>query len=1228
MELTSSEVEKHVGKRAMRRVRWYGVDDPVVQGTSLRGRVAGFDVQAELDPLTSRCSCLYRTACDHVAVLLEAWVSDPSQFRRDSSEQVDLPDTAFPLLRWLESNDPELLEHPVSEVLQNGHFLANSHPLWRWMNSSASLKETLEGLTDPRFTTESATGVTDVGAVRPLVSELTPRVRRRRSRRIALERASTWRDEPPDEPVLVPLWEAARAAISDVDAQRTPGSHGHVTLDPGGDQLVFRLNSLPTRGIQRPISPDLLDGLGAFTRSELAGVVLDSVIGPLAPEVREVVVETLKTPRWQRALSRLDAALSLEGGLDTDHRTQASTGWRIDVPTSDDGSEGRIDKIVPVRLTPYKSRAGFRTKKLTGHALSDLPRPADRAAHAALRMSAGVPLVLEHLVDHPRVVGKDGMLVRVRRAQIEVAVRERQGLQVQLLLDGDPLEEALLEALEPVGGRVAVLVASTAMVIEIGPVLEGLIDVLKRYGTRFPKAARKALMQRLGLLEQSVPLRLDGEMRGSEEEVDWRPVLRLVPLADGALRVVVRLRPLSGGPLYTPGNGPAEVARVDAGERRFVARSLRREPAETHKRLAELPVPVLTEWEGTLDDPDEALDLVHALQLEHRAGNVVVEWPDQVWKVADDTANASGVRIRVNRRRDWFGAEGGVVVGDSQIPLAALLAAIRDQRRYVKLDDRGWVKLTVGLQDALRTAASVATDEEEPRLPALAAARAMLALEGAGGKVELPEGLVDHEARIRAADDVKPSVPDGLEATLRPYQLDGLTWLRRMACWAPGAVLADDMGLGKTVQALAFLLERGGGPALIVAPASVNVNWMREAARFVPSIPFALYRGPKREEVLEQLKERGRGAIVTSYELLHRDRDALSQTDFDLVIFDEAQALKNALSKRSKAARALGTTFALALSGTPIENDVLELWSLLRVVAPGLLGPRQLFMSRFGATGVKGEPYARGQLGKLVRPFILRRTKKAVAPELPEREETIDWIELSGPERVVYERIRNAAVAALAKEEPKKPSNTGGSRMAVLAALTRLRQAACAARLIDDTLQGESAKIERLCERVQAVCEAGEQALVFSQFTSLLDLAQEALGRRGVRMRRLDGSTPLKRRQQAVDAFQNGDADVFLISLKAGGTGLNLTAASTVIHLDPWWNPAAEDQASDRAHRIGQTQTVQVVRLVAVNTVEEEVLRLHAEKRELASRVLDGTEGTDRLRADDLIALLEAGDDL
>jgi superfamily II DNA or RNA helicase len=1227
VELTSAEVEKHVGKRAMRRVRWYGVDDPVVQGNTLRGRVAGFDVQAELTtPLTSRCTCLYRTACDHVAVLLQAWVTDPHQFRRDQAESIDLPETAFPLLRWLESHDPELLEHPIAEVLAHGHFLPNSHPLWRWMNSSASLRETLEGLTDPSLASSGA-GVTDQEAVRPVVQELTPRVRRRHSHRVALERAASWRDEPPDEPVLVPLWEAANAALTDADRQRTPGSHGSVTLDAGGDQLVFRLNCLPTRGIQRPITPDLLDGLGAFTRSELAGVVLDSVIGPLAPTVREVVVDTLKIPRWQRALARLDTALAMEGGLDTDARLAAATGWKIEVKTGDgEGMSGRIDKVVPVRLTPYKSRAGFRTKKLTGHALADLPRPADRAAHAALRTSAGVPFVLEHLVDHPRVVGSDGMLVRVRRAQLEVAVRERQGLVVELLLDGDPLEEELLAALEPIGGRVAVMVASTAMVIEIGPVLDGLIDVLKRYGTRFPKAARKALMQRLGLLEQRVPLRLDGEMRGAEEPVDWRPVLRLVPLSDGALRVTVRLRPLSGGPLFAPGNGPMEVARVEAGARRFAARTLRKEPAETHRRLAELPLPVLTEWEGTLDDPDEALDLVHALQLAHRAGDVVVEWPDRVWKVDAEVAGAKGVRIRVNRRLDWFGADGGVQVGDTVIPLAQLLAAIRDQRRYVKLDDRGWVKLTVGLQEALRTAASVATDEEEPRLPALAAARAMLALEAAGGRVELPEDLMDHEARIRASDDLEPSVPDGLKATLRPYQLDGLTWLRRMACWAPGAVLADDMGLGKTVQALAFLLERGGGPALVVAPASVNVNWMREAARFVPSIPFAMYRGSGREAVLEELVSRGHGAIVTSYELLHRDRNALSEVAFDLVIFDEAQALKNALAKRSKAARALDTRFAVALSGTPIENDVLELWSLLRVVAPGLLGPRQHFMTRFGATGAKGEPYARGQLGKLIRPFILRRTKKAVAPELPEREESIDWVELSGPERVVYERIRNAAVAAIAKEQPKKPSNTGGARMAVLAALTRLRQAACAARLVDETVEGDSAKIARLCERIQAVCEAGEQALVFSQFTSLLDLAQEALGRRGVRMRRLDGSTPLKRRQAAVDAFQNGEADVFLISLKAGGTGLNLTAATTVIHLDPWWNPAAEDQASDRAHRIGQTQTVQVVRLVAVNTVEEEVLRLHAEKRELAERVLDGTEATDRLKAADLIALLEAGD--
>ncbi|MCB9674306.1 MAG: DEAD/DEAH box helicase [Alphaproteobacteria bacterium] len=1193
-EVTEKQVERHVGQRAMKRIRWYEVDDPVRRGNRIQGRVAGFLVSAKLDePLTSRCSCLYRTACDHAAVLLMKWLADPDVFKLEEVERIELPTDPQDLKDWLETEDPELLDETLDELVQRGHFLPRSHPLWRWM--AEELGNALDGLA-----VETRQGRVDPAeALRPVLGELHERVARRRARREAIARASSWRDRPPAEEALVELWEAASAAFAAEDRERVPGALGSVQLKPDTDELVFRLRSSATMPLVLPVSVRLFDNLGQFFRSEVAGVVLDSVIGPMAPDVREGVLRVLQTPTWQRALARLDAALSLEGPSADD-----SVGWKIT------DQEGRIEKITPVRLTPFKTRPGFRTRALPSHELSDLPLPSDRAAHAALKSSLPPALVLEHLVDHPRVVGEDGELVRVRRSQLEVAVRERDGLSVEILLDGEAVPAPLLGALRPSQGLATVRIGGIVAVVAMGPVMDGLTDVLHRYGSDFPRAARRPLMLRLGLLEQSVPLRLDGEMRGVQVHADLRPVFVLIPLSDGALRVEVRLRPLPDGPPYRPGAGPAEVARVVRGERTFAERDLRREPARVITQLERLPLPLLHDWDGTIDDPDDALDLVHALRARP---DLVVEWPDRSLRVANGAGEATRLRVAVNRYRDWFGVEGELQVGGTRVSLTELLRAIRDQRRYVRLDDHGWLQLTVGLQDALRTAAGIAAlDEGPPQLPALAMARAVLELERAGAQVEAPEELQDHQALIRAADALHPEVPAGLRAELRPYQLEGVTWLRRMACWAPGAVLADDMGLGKTLQALAFVLGRQEKPALVVAPASVNLNWVRETGRFAPDLRVALYRGAGRESLLEAPK----GLLVTSYDLLVRDQAILAEVPFGTVIFDEAQALKNPLSKRARAARALDVDFALALSGTPVENDLVELWSLMRCVAPGLLGPREHFLQRFGTTGTRGDPYAHGQLGRLVRPFILRRTKAAVAPELPPREESIDWIELTGPERVVYERIRQAAVGALKGQ--KEPN-----RIEVLAALTRLRQAACAARLVEPEVQGDSAKIARLVERVQEVRENGAQALVFSQFTSLLDLAQEALLARGVRILRLDGSTPVNRRQALVDDFQRGEADVFLISLKAGGTGLNLTAATTVIHLDPWWNPAAEDQASDRAHRIGQTEQVYVIRLVAAGTVEEQVLALHEEKRALASMVLEGTSETHRMRSEDLLAILE-----
>jgi len=460
-------------------------------------------------------------------------------------------------------------------------------------------------------------------------------------------------------------------------------------------------------------------------------------------------------------------------------------------------------------------------------------------------------------------------------------------------------------------------------------------------------------------------------------------------------------------------------------------------------------------------------------------------------------------------------------------------------------------------------------------------------------------GLVD---ALRRGGPEEAPVPAGLTAELRDYQLAGYRWLRFLGEQELGGVLADDMGLGKTVQALAALLaERGSGPSLVVAPTSVLHNWAAEARRFAPELSVAVLHGAARERV--DMVEHD--LLITSYALLRRDVDRLEAVDFGAVVLDEAQAIKNPDSLTARAARRLSAGRRFALTGTPIENHLRELWSLFEFLMPGFFGPRSRFDERWGV----GSPESLAALRARVRPFVLRRLKSEVAAELPPRTETVIRCPLSEPQRDAYEALRTGVARFK-------------GRMEILALLTRLRQAACDATLLPDAPPAvPSGKLDVLLDALAAVADEGCRALVFSQWTSLLDRVEPRLDEAGLTWCRLDGST--RDRAGVVDRFQAADGPpVFLISLKAGGTGLNLTAADHVFHLDPWWNPATEQQATDRAHRIGQDKPVFVWKLVSAGTVEERVLELQERKRALARAVLEGQDGAAALGEEELLALI------
>jgi superfamily II DNA or RNA helicase len=441
---------------------------------------------------------------------------------------------------------------------------------------------------------------------------------------------------------------------------------------------------------------------------------------------------------------------------------------------------------------------------------------------------------------------------------------------------------------------------------------------------------------------------------------------------------------------------------------------------------------------------------------------------------------------------------------------------------------------------------------------------------------------------------------------LRRYQADGVTWLNRLSFNGFAGILADEMGLGKTLQALAFM-SLSVGPKLVVCPASLTLNWQREAERFTPDLKPQILGDLPPDGIPAALKEPR--LFITSYGLLRRDVEILRQTRFQVAALDEAQHIKNPDSQAARAAFRLNAETRVALTGTPIENGVRDIWSIMNFLMPGYLGRREDFRERFEIP-IQSQPNSPEQqrLVRRLSPFILRRTKAQVATELPEKIQQVSFVELSMKQKGLYETLLRAARQSL--EGAGKPGAKGSSKMAVFTALLRLRQVCCDPRLLGDESEEpqvepevNSAKLELLEELLQDAIDDGHRILVFSQFATMLGLIQDSLKAMTLDHCYLDGST--RNRQAEIDRFQTGKVPVFLISLKAGGVGLNLTAADTVIHYDPWWNPAVEAQATDRAHRIGQNRTVQVYKLITRGTVEERILSLQAKKRELTAGLVD-----------------------
>lgn len=736
---------------------------------------------------------------------------------------------------------------------------------------------------------------------------------------------------------------------------------------------------------------------------------------------------------------------------------------------------------------------------------------------------------------------------------------------------------------------------------------------------KVPAAAQAELKQSLEVLAQHFQVHADSAQAAREVAPETRLHAELSPVGeDLLLRLVVA--PLGvEGPRLPPASGRNRIMAAIAGETVGTKRDLEAERAHLDSVLDALPFldapDAACEWQ--VSDPEQALAMVETLPT--LAAVLAVEWPKgkpvRVLRV-----EAGQLGLTVTGERDWFRVGGEVKLDDGLVlAFTALLDAARQKSRFIPMGEGVYAALTQNLKERLRDLAAVAEqDKHGVRVPPIAAAWLDDAL--AGMEVQRDAEFRSAIERLRAAQSETPQLPKTLQAELRPYQEDGYQWAMRLSQAGLGGCLADDMGLGKTLQALAVLLARAAqGPALVIAPTSVCGNWLAETQRFAPSLNPVIYGEGDRNTLVSEAGPWD--MVIVSYTLVQQDKARFAGRRWHTLIADEAQAIKNAAAKRSQAVFELDADFRLALSGTPVENRLAELWSIMRFANPGLLGTLNRFNERF-ATPIERNRSREAQhlLRRLIAPFVLRRSKSEVLQDLPPRTELALLITPDAAEAAHYEALRRQALEeaaqALASGAP------GDARLNILAQLTRLRRAACDPRLTTPDSKLSGAKVQAFAELAAELADNGHKALVFSQFVDFLSLLREPLDAAGIPYQYLDGATPAAERTRRVAAFQAGEGDLFLISLKAGGFGLNLTAADYVVITDPWWNPAAEDQAMGRAHRMGQLRPVTVYRLVGKGTIEERIVDLHHDKRALAEGVLSGEETTALPSTDDLLALM------
>lgn len=742
----------------------------------------------------------------------------------------------------------------------------------------------------------------------------------------------------------------------------------------------------------------------------------------------------------------------------------------------------------------------------------------------------------------------------------------------------------------------------------------------------FPSEQESKLSKILGEINENCKITLQSDLVQTNENIKKIDADTLItgvlrPIEDG-LTLKLFVKPLVTAPPYCePGRGAATILGMVDGEQVQAVRSLDIEKKNFNDIKKILQQNLYLDYTNSIETTGIVNSLLLLELLQKNQDIIRTEWPEGYDFKLAGSADFKNLSISVKSDNQWLDVEGELKVGEDVIlKMSELIEKVRESKdRFIKLDDKTFIMLSEQLKKQLDIFASMASIERKKVKLSAFEAFAMDGFEENGTEMQTDKFYRNIVKKIKDADKQTFDIPKGLKTELRDYQEDGYKWMMRLNSWGAGACLADDMGLGKTLQAIAVMLKKADkGPSLVVCPASVLLNWRNELERFAPSLSPLLIHNADKQRSDKISNATDHDIVLVTYGILITEAEKLAEKQWNVIVLDEAHTIKNKETKMSKAAMNLKGDFKVILTGTPLQNHLGEIWNLFQFINPGLLGTFGHFTDNYITPIVKNEDKQRQkQLKNRLLPFMLRRTKNDVLDELPEKTEIVLDVDLTEEEAAFYENMRRIAV-----EKVKESDNAG---IQTLAEITRLRQAACNVKLIDIKLNLTSSKTETFMELVNELCINNHRALVFSQFTSHLALIIKRLEEENIKYLYLDGSTPVKERERLVKAFQKSDdIPLFLISMKAGGLGLNLTAADYIIHLDPWWNPAVEDQASDRAYRIGQTRPVTVYRLISKNTIEEKIIRLHQTKKSLADALLDGSDMSHKLTKEEMLELLGA----